>query len=300
MMSRRLAKEDLRGARRASVATRTTTTPAAEGPVVRVVVDGEPTSSPAAASAMLIEAFGTKWPGPKAGFTITPGGFLAGRFPERWTGGISWASQSADLATLVELARPVVEAAITPKVRQLAKRRTDLLTLGVDLLGDSGSAELVAVFDPARGRVVRWTGKSYPVAFQGKTLVQVVDLSTHLMKVAGERVLVLGCHDLTMFSARSWANQAPDGVRRGRCAAMHRLVSRFRPTLVLQHPHSTDSPAIWREAWAGITRRYPSIEVWASGVAYFNRAGDVRQPLHAVLDATRSQTGVRDVIVTGR
>lgn len=35
---------------------------------------------------------------------------------------------------------------------------------------------------------------------------------------------------------------------------MHARVARFRPTVMLQHPHSTDTPNIWRMPWESLAR----------------------------------------------
>ena len=60
----------------------------------------------------------------------------------------------------------------------------------------------MAVLDTATGKVVRWTGKSYPVDSQQHTLVHVKDLCSHFLEIGSERLLVLGCHDLHLFSGR--------------------------------------------------------------------------------------------------
>jgi hypothetical protein len=270
-------------------------------PVVRVVVDGSPPSSPRAASAMIEEAF-ARWPTTgRAKFTITPGGFVRGDFPSRWSGGLAWNSSPKDLAALVRVAKPLVEACVTKKVLATARTRTRVLTIGVDLLAQQPEhAELVAVIDCESGEIVRWTGKSYPTGDQEASLVQVVDLDSHLLEIAEERVLVLGCHDLNMFSARARANQNPNGVRRRRCDAMAKATARFRPTVVLQHPHSTDTPNIWRMPWSCLARDYPTVRVYASGIGYFAWSGSPRGSLRDVLDGTRSESGVVDIVVKSR
>lgn len=177
--------------------------------IARVVVQGQPPSSPRAGSEALLRAF-SRWPDDqRATFTVTPGGFLRGEFPARWTGGLGWDSRRQDLGALVRVAEPLVAGCLTPNVLATVARRTRVLTIGVDLMSNAEHAELVAVIDCETGAVIRWTGKSYPTSDQEATLVQVTDLSTHFLEIAGERVLVLGCHDLNMFSARGRANQNP-------------------------------------------------------------------------------------------
>jgi hypothetical protein len=269
-------------------------------PIVRVVVQGEPASSPRAAGEMLLEAF-ENWPASgRAKFTITPGGFVVGDFPSRWSGRLAWDSSSDDLDALVRVARPLVDACVTKKVLGAARARTRVLTIGVDLMSDAEHAELVAVIDCDSGEIVRWTGKSYPTGNQEALLVQVSDVSTHLLEIADEKVLVLGCHDLNMFSARARANQSPNGVRRRRCDEMAKATARFKPTIVLQHPHSTDTPNIWRMPWACLTREYPSVRTYASGIGYFRWSGKPRRQLREVLAGTRSEDGVVDIVVKSR
>lgn len=268
--------------------------------IVRVVVQGQPASSPRVAGEMLLEAF-NNWPTTgRAKFTITPGGFVVGDFPSRWSGGVAWDSSSDDLNALLRVAKPLVDACVTKKVHAAATQRTRVLTIGVDLMSDAEHAELVAVIDCDSGAIVRWTGKSYPTGGQETTLVQIADVDSHLLEIADEKVLVLGCHDLNMFSARARANQSPDGIRRQRCDEMARATARFKPTVVLQHPHSTDTPNIWRMPWACLERDYPTVRAYASGIGYFRWNAKPRRPLRDVLAGTRSETGVADVVVKSR
>jgi hypothetical protein len=82
---------------------------------------------------------------------------------------------------------------------------------------------------------------------------------------------------------------------------MKAKVSRFKPTVVLQHPHSTDTPSIWRMPWCSLARTYPSVRAWASGIAYFSGNGNARAPLDRVLDLTKSAPDdVRDIVVDAR
>ena len=187
-------------------------------PVARIVVDGCPApnsrrSNFPAARLMLFRAFeDRRWPG-KAMFAITPGGFVVAPYPTPWKGNCGWASRAADFQALVEHARDVVAEVLTPQVLGAARGRTAFLTLGIDLDDGGGKrdmevssqrlhAELVAIFDVEKGAVVRWTGKSYPVSWQEGTLVQEPTLTSHRFECGTERALILGCHDLNMFSER--------------------------------------------------------------------------------------------------
>ena len=236
-------------------------------PVVRVVVRGCPSTrsehtNVTRARNMLLRAFeDNHWPG-NAMFTVTPGGFVHAPFPDAWKGCRGWGSRPEDFQALVPYARNAVDEVLTPQVLDAARCRTEFLTLGVDLNDGSGKrkmdrkargthAELVAIVDVEKGRPVRWTGKSYPVPWQERTLVQEADLSSHLFYCGAERVLVLGCHDLNMFSNRAKSRMSPGGHRDRRSEEMKELAREFSPTMILHHPHSTDSPWIWSTAWSG-------------------------------------------------
>lgn len=258
--------------------------------VVRVVVKGHPPGSPGRAERLLLDVLTRRWPpGVAATFLLTPGGFINDDFPSSWTGRRSWASRTCDVEPLIERAAATVEATVTKKVLGAARGRARVITIGVDLWDEpTGThAEFVAVVDVQSGEIVGWTGKSYPVPSQEKTLVQVVDLESHLFDIAGERALILGCHDLSMWNPRGWANQSPGSIRRKRCAAMRKLAKDFRPSVVLQHPHSTDTPNIWALAWGEIRRQFPALKAWASGIAYHNGVYDPRAPLKKVAERTR-------------
>ena len=275
--------------------------------IARVVVDGCPFAKPSGknfrrARGMLLRAFGdSRWPG-NALFAVTPGGFVQAPFPDGWNGKRGWSSRPKDFKALVRHAREAVEEVLTADVLDAARGRAEFLTLGVDLTDRSGKrkmdrqargthAELVAIVDVERGEPVQWTGKSYPVSWQERTLIQEADLKSHLFRCGDERVLVLGCHDLNMFSERSKANLKAGSERQRRSERMRRLAKSFRPTIILHHAHSTDSPRIWSTPWSGaresLPRRRGVPHVWASGLAYYYGDDEPRGELSEVRSATR-------------
>lgn len=274
---------------------------AEEVTVVRVIAKGRTPERPKAEEKMLLDVFDTRWPQRQhAKFVITPGGFVHGTFPRDWRGRAGWESRPSDAVPLFEAAEKQVAAVVTPRVLDAARGKADVLTIGIDLFDDRDPthAELVGVFDVARRKLVGWTGKSYPTGDQQDTLVHVRDLDTHLFEIAGERVLVLGCHDLNMFSPRGHANQSPDGVRRRRCDEMKRKVAQFKPTVVLQHPHSTDTPNIWRLPWLTLAKMAPSVTCWASGIGYYNWNGKPRADLQRVRELTAGGSRrTQDIVV---
>ena len=268
--------------------------------IARILIDGEPITRgkemERAAESILLRTFAA-WPSDhSARFLITPGGFLESDLPSGLSGHSGWKSGEGDFRLIQRAAETVVRKVVTPRVLRQAAGKTASLTVGIDLDKSAGlEAELVAFIRMADGRVLRWTGKSYPTASQAKSLIQVVDLESHCLRFEGDGVLVLGCHDLNMFSPRGWSTQRRGGDRRKRCSAMRLMVHRFRSTVVLHHPHTTDSASIWRLPWTFIGHEYPTVNDWASGVCFYKEGGE-RGTLRRVATATRSASGGLDFV----
>lgn len=263
----------------------------------RIIIDGPPIHHHVEGREMegvardLLSCAFESWPtDQQARFVITPSGFLKSDLPSGLSKRSGWDSVAGDFALLQRAAEAVVRRVVSPRVLKLAKGKVASLTIGIDLGEfDGQTAELVAFLDMADGKILRWTGKSYPTAAQERTLIQVLDLESHCLRFEGERVLILGCHDLNMFSPRGWNNQVPGGHRRERCRAVRSIVSEFRPTVVLHHPHTTDSPRIWMQSWAFLPNDVEfnsCLNDWASGICFYRCEGE-RGTLRKVAAATR-------------
>ncbi|MFI5363296.1 MAG: hypothetical protein ACHQ49_15120 [Elusimicrobiota bacterium] len=267
--------------------------------VVRVVLKGAP--KPAAASQILADTL-KRWPaGLHARFLVLPGGFAEAPWPKEWKGRSGWTSRPEDIQKLIAAsAKKELPRILSPAVLKAAKGKIDYITLGIDVLSENGladaHAELVVVYNVKTGKTA-WTGKSFPTAAQEEKLVQVSDLNTHFLEIDGRRVMILGCNDLNLFSPRVAAVADPDGLRGQMVRRMAAAVRRHKPDVVLQHPHATDSPNIWRNSWVRLTRLFPSVQVWGSAIRYANPLVAPRKPLAKVLAQTRSETGVADVVV---
>ena len=165
-------------------------------------------------------------------------------------------------------------------------------------------AELVAVLDTASGKIVRWTGKSYPTDDQQHTLIHVKDLSSHFLEIDSERLLVIGCHDLFAFSGRGRPSENGTTRKERRRKRMRKLARKFKPTMILHHPHTTYSPRVWSGAWGGTRSIMPTARIRVSGIAFCGNPKPKSlwkpwQTLEATQDATASETGVTDVVVKG-
>ena len=298
--------------------------------VMRIVVSGRTCwhgqlDNRDVARAMLSDALASsRWPARVASFAVTPGGFVRARLPRDYAGERGWDTRKSDFRSLIPYAEEAVRSVTYGDILDLARDRARFLTLGVDLnveqhkeerIRDAHSclpacpracthAELVAVFDTASARVIRWTGKSYPTNAQQHTLVHQKDLGSHLLDAGSERVLVLGCHDLHLFSKRGRPSVGGPTGKEIRRRLMRELAREFKPTMILHHPHSTYSPRVWAGAWGATRSTLPSARIWASGLAFCGnpKPEDEWEPWQT-LDATRSATAsgfaVFDVVTNG-
>lgn len=168
---------------------------------------------------------------------------------------------------------------LSKKLQEALSKACNYLTLGVDVFHDEAAcdthAELVGIYDTTKRRFLRWTGKSYPVQYQVRSLMYCQDLESHFIQLDGVSVMILGCHDLNIFSPRSRASASKGSYKARVMAEMDRLARRFQPEVVLHHPHSTDSPRIWQVAWSGIRSSIPSCHTYSSGIFYIGPNGSL-------------------------
>lgn len=268
------------------------------------------------ASDLLRRALGKSWPtnGRRVEFTVLPGGFIVNKLPETLDVNTGWQSNAEDFKKLTKYGRECIRHVFTGDLVAELAQRTKYLTLGIDLrdMDDQKTdkwtirrshVELVVILKltAKSATVVAWTGKSYPTRSQENSLVHVVDLNTHCVEIDGLRVLVLGCHDLNMFSERSKAKQREGSPRNRRCTEMRRVARKFKPTLVVHHPHQTDSPNIWQTAWSGAKKNLKTVQQGVSGIAYFPAFGSncVRRDLSIVLERTKFGPAIQDVVISG-
>ena len=268
------------------------------GIIARIVVQRYETT-PEAVTHTLIEAFEERWPADLlAWLTITPGGLVSHHFAgEPWLHPRGWPTRPRDFQAAFLRLKPPIQQVLTPALLRAARRRTRWLTLGVDgsWHDRAGShVEMVALINTRDGAIVGITGKSYPAADQENSLIH-APLSSQFVTLDRRRTLILGCHDLNMYSPRGNSNQRPGGPRNLHCQQFQRRCRAFKPQVIIHHPHSTDSPNMWRGAWRAIRADLPSLEQWASAIA-FTRPEGVRGALHDVLSSTRSDTGIVDIL----
>lgn len=223
-------------------------------------------------------------------FIVTPGGFLKFNFPE--TLQIKLDIEIAEKEHLIELQNEA-EKTIDIFFNDLSDKLlfdklssiADYITIGIDGYSQfNQSIQLVAIYDFNQKKVIRWTGKFYPLQSEASRLVKVNDIDTHFIKLNGQNVVVLGCHDINVFSPRGQAVAAKDGWRKKTADGFKQRCTKNNPSIILHHPHRTDSDRIWNLSWKQIEKDYPKVKHYASGVHYPNNP---RQDIEKVLEKTK-------------
>ncbi len=230
---------------------------------------------------------------------MTCGAFLRFAWPEQLLP-TRLPPKAVTIERLRDTAERVVRNLLKSELVLRLRRVTRYLTLGVDsplqnkvtTTGNriaSPHVELVCIVDlKSEPFHLHWTGKSYPTTGQANRLVRVTDLSSHFLMLNGiGEVLVLGCHDLTMFNPRARANA--QGWREHTWKAFESLAKRRKPLAVLHHPHTTVKTRSWSQAWNGLRRALPSVTMYIGGGRYQE---DDREPhdydtLSSILAITR-------------
>jgi len=183
-------------------------------------------------------------------------------------------------------------------------RNIKYLTIGADFFKDSSEepfntraphSELVAVYDIKKRKIVHITGKSHPTGAQKRNLIA-APMESHFMRDENRRVLILGCHDLNMFSKRAYACNRAGGHVRQYMKWIMAKAKRLRIKTIIQHPHTTDSHRIWLLGWAGVNKLLRPDHYAGTG-KYFDYSGEERSDLDEVLSYTR-HGNVLDIVVS--
>lgn len=225
---------------------------------------------------------------PRVRYLVTPGGFID----------VSWPAVKDPKEIIAYIVERVKEAFLVDELLSELRRVTDYLTLGVDSVYRRGDPqkphlELVVVLG-TNDKTVYWTGKSYPASEQVKGLIRIGDLKSHFMALGDDRVMILGCHDLTMFNPRAYA--VAGSWRRHIINEFIELALKHRPNVVLHHPHTTDTSRTWLNAWRRMEDLFPGIR-YVAAFRYYNSNGKVREALNKVRERTKKGDTI-DIIVS--
>ncbi|HEY6269145.1 MAG TPA: hypothetical protein VIX11_12665, partial [Candidatus Acidoferrum sp.] len=136
----------------------------------------------------------------------------------------------------------------------------------------------------------------YPTTGQEIGLMRNIVLENHFLELGGNKTMILGCHDLTIFNHRSDAKAT--GWRLDVKQRFKNLATEYKPRWVLHHPHTAVKKRTWLASWSGLAEALPSVESYA-GSGTFSRKDygwDDRDDLLEVLAVTKAGD-VMDVIV---
>lgn len=255
--------------------------------IARIIIAG-PWDGDGQKASALLHTIAEEWAGhSRTDFLITPGGFI--RFP--WPvevldiGDVRYPNGDA-VAALNEAARRTVNTYLAPDLCDELKKYTRYLTIGADSKNEQNEVEFVCICDLETGKM-SWTGKSYPNTEQESRLVRITDLSSHFLSLLDHSILILGCHDLHIFNNRADGRENLSAWRKETREGMKHLALEKRPTIILQHPHTTDSSRTWSQAWSGLLEKIPTVNSYASAGLYYKWGDPCRTPLTQVLSATK-------------
>lgn len=228
--------------------------------MARIVIDGAWSGDPTLARRLLFDVC-AQWPaGTHVRCISTCGAFLTFPWPAQFPRQrVNRSPEPEAIEELATIAEQTCRELLSGDLRSKLQQHADYVTLGVDSYKDnplktwnSNAAqhcELVCVVD-LRTAAIHVTGKSYPTSEQEGGLLRITDLTSHFVDLGNERTVVLGCHDLNMFSRRSDANA---GAWRMKVKnEFKRLMKTNAPSWVLHHPHTAVKRSTWREGWNGL------------------------------------------------
>ncbi len=223
----------------------------------------------------------------KVEYLITPGGFLILPMEDFYPS--FFENEDQLFSYFTGIAAMFINTLMDTDFYSVLYDSVKYFSVGVDFSFEEGvrkpHIELVLLYDVRGRELVNSTGKFYPTADQSSTLIKVKDFDTKFLNINGEKILVLGCHDLNVFNPRGQSNLAEGTYKSEISREFYKRFETERPEVILHHPHSTDSPRIWLNAWQKIAKYYPFVKHYASGIFYDKH--NARGKLEQVLNSTQ-------------
>jgi hypothetical protein len=230
-------------------------------------------------------------------YFITCGGFMKFKLPndlEKEAKKSRKDYSCEDINAIYQEAKAIAQNILGGGLRESLSNHAEYMTIGIDSekVGISTTqthikethAELVLLIG-LKTKIHYCTGKSYPTNNQQKTLVRISDLSSHFPDIPNSpKLMVLGCHDLAIFSPRSDNSK---GERRALRDRFRQMAIEKQPEVVLQHPHTADSTRTWSAMWKKMGKMLPSVRLYGGAGRYHNKARGQRSPLNEVLQKTK-------------
>jgi len=274
----------------------------------RLVMDGAWSGDLNAARCLLSGVASALPPDHRLACLCTCGAFLRFDWPKDLQHCGNLNPNSREIDVLIAAAEKAVRSVLTKDLASSLEARCDYLTLGVDTkknlvsttynVIDQPHAELVCLVD-LRKRTLHWTGKFYPTAQQQASIVRFPDLRSHFVRLEGEPVMILGCHDLSVYDPRAQAFAR--GWRHDVGAEFRAIAAQHKPVAVLHHPHTTVKRLTWFGKWRRLEDELPSVREYLGTGAYTFRDGgwDKRDKLAQVLRDTARGTILNVVVRLG-
>lgn len=228
-------------------------------------------------------------------YLVTPGGFIHFKWADKFSQVIKDQNESQKLIpVLKKMANTTIQNfwnTLPEKTKQKLSTSIKFITFGIDSNNIDNNQnviqciQFVALFDTQKSKVIHWTGKSYPTTYDQKVrLIEFEDLDSHFVKVNNETICLLGCHDLKIFSPR--ANAIAGRARKIKINKFGQLMKQYKPNLIIQHPHNTDTYKIWNTEWKTVEKKYPFVTEYVSGIRYYNYGRKKRGSMNNVLEKT--------------
>lgn len=243
-------------------------------------------------------------------FIITCGGFIQFEWPSSVSKEMIGDPKNPNdeaVKILFGEAEKAVKSVLTEDLLNKLRKVTNYITLGADSYKEKISTtqnyinqphiELVFLVD-LKNNKYRCTGKSYPTSNQQNGLVRIADLKTHFRNSDVGKVMILGCHDLTIFNPRSknakeWRKKVNEEFKK--------IAKKEKPKIVLQHPHTTVKVRTWFNAWSCIKKMIPSVEKYASAGRYYesNRNPSDYDKIDDVFSSTKCGDTIDFIVYLG-
>jgi len=163
------------------------------------------------------------------------------------------------------------------------------MTFGVDSYSSKSPkeshVEFVFVVDLQKNKLYH-TGKTYPTTAQANGLVRIADMNSHFLKLDKKSVMILGCHDLTMFNNR--AKATAKNWRKGILEDFRKITYLKKPNIVLQHPHSAIKAGSWRNGWSGLREVLDGHDFWYASAGKFYEPEKTPESKNKVFQISKS------------
>jgi hypothetical protein len=224
----------------------------------------------------LLSDIASQWPRAiRVKFLITCGAFVRFAWPTDMPPvGDNFLPSENSLRCFQTKAGEEVDKLLSVPLKKKLSSCTRYLTLGIDSpeLSEASISkphiELVCFVDLQK-RNPHFTGKSYPTTEQERRLVRYPHLDSHFVTTKYGTVLLLVCHDITVFNPR--AQKKAKGCRRHVSTELRKLAKRVKPAFVLHHPHTTVKAQTWKNVWSALHKQLPSASFSAGSVCYSRR-----------------------------